>query len=120
MEYGNTHFYTDFSLKALEDALYQLSYANLEYKDRYFLIKTGEKGAIQFHKAVLQTISGWTQFTINGDAVGIVSKTQSQLHENALKAGFQFVEYQAPNGVRVKIEVDPIDLHMSGSYSNVA
>ena len=24
-----------------------------------------------------------------------------------LSAGFQFVEYKAPNGVRVKIDVDP-------------
>jgi len=60
MEFGNTRYYNVFSLKLLEDALYQLSYANLEFKDRYFVIKTGEKGAIQFHKAVLDTISGWT------------------------------------------------------------
>lgn len=63
--------------------------------------------ALQFHKAVLQTVSGWTQFTINGDQVGIVRKTQSQLHENALAAGFQFTEFLAPNGVKVKIDVDP-------------
>lgn len=108
MEYGNTMYYNNFSLKLLEDALYQLSYTNLDYKDRYFLIKTGEKGAIQFHKEVLKTVSGWSQFTVNADALGMVSKTQSTLHENALKAGFQFVEYQAPNGVRVKIDVDPM------------
>lgn len=63
--------------------------------------------AIQFHKAVLQTVSGWTQFTLNGDALKIVEKTQSPLHSNALAAGFQFVEYRAPNGVRVKLDVDP-------------
>lgn len=63
--------------------------------------------ALQFHKAVLQTVSGWTQFTINGDQVGIIRKTQSQLHENALAAGFQFTEFLAPNGVKVKIDVDP-------------
>ena len=47
-----------------------------------------ERGAIQFHKAVLQTVSGWTQFTLNGDALKIVEKTQSPLHNNALAAGF--------------------------------
>ena len=62
--------------------------------------------AIQFHKAVLNTISGWTQFVFNGDALNVVEKTQSNLHTNALTAGFQFTEYEAPNGVRVKIEVD--------------
>lgn len=107
MEVANTSFYNDFSLKLIEDALYELSAAKLGMKDRYFLIKTGERGAIQFHKAILQTISGWQAFTLNGDALGIVKKTQSELHDNALSAGFQFVEYKAPNGVRVKIDVDP-------------
>lgn len=36
----------------------------------------------------------------------MVKKTQSPLHENALSAGFQFVEFLAPNGVRVKLDVD--------------
>lgn len=107
MEVGNTMYYNTFSIKLIEDALYELSAAKLDMNDRYFLIKTGERGAIQFHKAVLQTVSGWTQFTLNGDQLGIVEKTQSNLHSNSLSAGFQFVEYKAPNGVRVKIDVDP-------------
>lgn len=107
MEVANTTFYNQFALKLIEDALYELSAAKLGMGDRYFLIKTGERGAIQFHKAVLKEVSGWTQFTLNGDALGIVQKTQSNLHSNALSAGFQFVEYKAPNGVRVKIDVDP-------------
>ena len=107
MEVANTMYYNQFSLKLIEDALYELSAAKLSMGDRYFLIKTGERGAIQFHKAVLKEVSGWTQFTLNGDALGIVQKTQSNLHSNALSAGFQFVEYKAPNGVRVKIDVDP-------------
>ncbi len=107
MEVGNTLYYNTFSIKLIEDALYELSAAKLDMNDRYFLIKTGERGAIQFHKAVLQTVSGWTQFTLNGDQLGIVQKTQSNLHSNALSAGFQFVEYKAPNGVRVKIDIDP-------------
>ena len=43
---------------------------------------------------------------MNGDQLGVVGKSSSNLHPNALKAGFQFVEYMAPNGVRVKLEVD--------------
>ena len=107
MEVANTQYYNKFSLKLLEDALYELSASKLDFGDRYFVIKTGERGAIQFHKAVLQTVSGWTQFTLNGDALNVVEKTQSNLHTNALAAGFQFVEYRAPNGVRVKLDVDP-------------
>lgn len=107
MEVANTTYYNTFSLKLLEDALYELSAAKLDFGDRYFLIKTGERGAIQFHKEVLKTVSGWTQFVLDNNSIGVVQKTQSQLHQNALSAGFQFVEYKAPNGVRVKIEVDP-------------
>ena len=107
MEVANTMYYNTFSLKLIEDALYELSAAKLGMGERYFVIKTGERGAIQFHKAVLQTVSGWTQFTLNGDNLGIVEKTQSNLHSNALSAGFQFVEFKAPNGVRVKIDIDP-------------
>lgn len=107
MEVGNTFYYTDFSLALLENALYELSAGKLEFGQRYFLIKTGERGALQFHKEVLREVSGWTQFVLDNASVGVVRKSSSELHQNALGAGFQFVEYLAPNGVRVKIEVDP-------------
>lgn len=107
MEVANTMYYNTFSLKLLEKALYELSASKLDFGERYFVIKTGEMGAIQFHKAVLQTVSGWTQFVIDNNSTHIVEKTQSKLHQNSLSAGFQFVEYKAPNGVRVKIDVDP-------------
>ena len=107
MEVSNTMFYNTFSLKLIEDALYELSAAKLDLNERTFVIKTGERGAIQFHKAVLDTVSGWTAFQVNADQLGMVQKTQSNLHSNALSAGFQFVEFKAPNGVTVKVEVDP-------------
>lgn len=106
MEVANTMYYNTFSLKLLEDALYELSAAKLDFGDRYFVIKTGERGAIQFHKAVLNAVSGWTQFVTDGNAP-IIKKTSSNLHSNALAAGFQFTEFLAPNGVRVKVDVDP-------------
>lgn len=67
-----------------------------------------EKGAILFHNAVRNAMSGWTEFTVNGDALGVVRKTSSNLNSNALAAGFQFTEFSAPNGVTVKIDVDPM------------
>lgn len=102
-------YYNKFSLKLLEDALLELSASKLDMNDRVFVIKTGERGAIQFHKAVLQTISGWQTFVMNNDYLHVVDKTQSPLHDNALSAGFQFVQYKAPNGVVVKLDVDPLN-----------
>ena len=106
MEVANTMYYNTFSLKLLEDALYELSAAKLDFGERQFIIRTGERGAILFHKAVMNTVSGWTTFVTDGNP-SIIQKTQSNLHTNALSAGFQFVEYKAPNGVSVKVEVDP-------------
>lgn len=107
MEVANTIYYNEFSLKLIEEALYDLSYGELDLKNRVFLMRTGEKGAIQFHKEILKEVSGWSMFTLNGDALSVVQKADSPLHQNALKAGFQFVEYMAPNGVTLKLEVDP-------------
>ncbi len=108
MEVSNTMYYNNFSLKLIEDALYELSASKLDFGDRLFILRTGERGAIQFHKAVRDVVSGWTQFVLDNSSTKVVDKTNSVLHSNALKAGYQFVEYNAPNGVRVKIEVDPL------------
>ena len=107
MEVSNTMFYNTFSLKLIEDALYELSASKLNMNERTFVIKTGERGAIQFHKAVLDTVSGWVTLVPSDGNASLIRKVNSPLHENALSAGFQFVEFQAPNGVKVKIDVDP-------------
>lgn len=107
MEYANTIYYNKFNLKLIEDALYELSASKLAMTDRTFILRTGERGAVQFHKEVLQTVSGWTQFILDNSSTQVVQKTSSQLHTNSLSAGFQFTEFKAPNGVTVKVEVDP-------------
>lgn len=106
IEVSNVMYYNTFSLKLLEDALYELSASKLDYGDRLFVIKTGERGAIQFHKAILNVISGWTRFMLDNNSIGVIEKTQSKLHSNSLSAGFQFTEYKAPNGVIVRLDVD--------------
>ena len=108
MEYSNVLYYNVFSLKLIEDALNNLSTSKLDFGNRVFILKTGEYGAIQFHKEVLREVSGWQVFNFRGDALQVMSKVNSELHSTALSAGFQFTEYKAPNGVTVKIEVDPL------------
>ena len=108
MEVSNVMYYNRFNISLLESALYELSSSKLSLDKRVFIMKTGERGAAQFSREVANTATGWKQFTINADAIGAISKTSSPLHQNALSAGYQFVEYMAPNGVTVKVEVDPI------------
>lgn len=47
MEVSNTMYYNTFSLKLLEDALYELSASKLDYGDRLFVIKTGKPQTCQ-------------------------------------------------------------------------
>lgn len=108
---AGTYYYNEFNLKFIEDALMDLSASKLDMNDRVFVMRTGEYGAAQFSKAVLQTVSGWMAFGFGGSTANnpaIINKVNSTLHDNALAAGFQFVEYRAPNHVTLRVEVDPI------------
>lgn len=106
IEVSNTTFYNRFSIRLLEDMLFELSEGKLDFSSRKFMLRTGERGAVQFSRAVSAEASGWTNITQNNPAV--VSKTSSPLHQNAFKGGYQFTEYMAPNNVHVMLEVDPM------------
>lgn len=104
MEVSNTEFYNEFSLELLESILNDLVEGKTDVNDREFLIRTGTRGASQFSKAITELGKGW--MNLRGDNPANIMKTTSPLHSNALTAGFQFTEYLAPNGIKVKIEVD--------------
>lgn len=109
MEFANSFYYDgEFDLEMLEEILLTLSEGKLGFRERVFMLRTGERGAHAFHKAVLNSTSGWATNLGNPgtNRIDTISKTSSELHTNALKAGFQFTEYFAPNGVTVKVEVD--------------
>lgn len=109
MEYGNTMFYNNFELKLIEDALSELFEGKTGFGDRRVVLRTGERGAAKFSKAVGNTVMGWTAFNyFNGGNPAIITKTSSELHSNSLSAGYQFTEYKSPNGVIVTVEVDPM------------
>ena len=67
-----------------------------------------ERGAIQFHKAVSDALSGWGVYQINADNLGMVNKTTNKVNDVSLAAGYQYTEYRMPNGVVVSIDVDPL------------
>lgn len=109
MEYSNTYFYNEFSLKLVEDALFELSTGILGFKDRIFVLESGERGALQFSKAVAERVSGWQAFNYyRGDGQPpLIKNVPSEMHDNALSAGYQFVEYRAPMGVTVRVKTNP-------------
>lgn len=107
---GNVIYYTTFSLKLLEEALLKISASKIELgAGRHFTLHTGEYGAKLFSDAVRNAMSGWTEFTFNGDALGVVKKTSSPFHETSLSAGAQFTRYSAPMGVVVDVVVDSLN-----------
>lgn len=106
MEISNTVYYNAFSIKLVEDMLSELSEGKLSMDQRHFVLRTGERGAIQFHKSVMQEISGWQSLGFDNTGTNRIQKTSSPLHSNAYSAGAQFTEWLAPNGIKVSLQVD--------------
>lgn len=109
MEVSNTSFYNAFSLRLLTDMLSELSEGKLDVNyssgERKFMIKTGERGMIQFHEAATTEAQGWLSLSQNNPAV--FESTSSKVHPTSFRGGFQFTEWIAPNGVHVIVECDP-------------
>lgn len=115
MEVSNVTYYNNFSLSLLEDALFAISVNKLDVKDRVFILRTGERGFLQFNKAVSEDGSGWVRFMpgVEADAqnLGLIQKTTHAMTPNggALKlVAPRFTEYVGPTGVHIKVEVDPM------------
>jgi len=104
METSNTIFYNVFTTDLITNILTELAEGKLPMDQRSFVIRTGERGAILFHRAVSDTASGWTPLF----DTSAIKSASSNLHSDSRSFGFQFVEYLAPNNVRVRIEVDPL------------
>lgn len=58
-KYGRMQYYTHFSLEMLDNALTEISAGKLDFKNRKFVIRTGEWGYRQASKAMKNTLSGW-------------------------------------------------------------
>ncbi len=106
LEVSGVTYYNEFSLDLLVSKLQDLSEGKLDFGNRTFIMRTGERGAIQFHKEAYKEANGWQSLSQNNPAP--VQKTSSMLHSNAFKGGFQFTEWLAPNGIRVLLEIDPL------------
>lgn len=116
IEMGNVIWYNDFSLRLIENALYDLFAGKEDFKDRKVTIRTGEKGGMLFQKAALTDGSGWrSMFDFNGDNLGLISKTTNAAapHGGALRVAVpQVTEFVAPMGVAITLDIDQ-------SYDNI-
>lgn len=57
---GNVQYFSKFNLDLLENALGVVSEGKIDFKQRKFIIKTGERGLRMVNKAIKESTSGWT------------------------------------------------------------
>lgn len=104
METSNTYFYNNFNIDMLTNILMDLSEGRLPTDKRKFVLRTGERGAYQFHKA----LENYTQlYTPNRDANRIYN-VNSAISNMGKGYGGQFIEYIGPNGIEVALSIDSL------------
>jgi len=111
-EAGMVRYYTDTDciMDYILEALYDLSAGKIAFGERKFIIKTGEQGALKFNRAAQAMGSGWLplglQYSENNPPA-LTPTTASFAPGTAVKmTTHQITEWQAPNGVFVKLDVD--------------
>ena len=107
---GNVIWYNDFSLKLIEDALYNLFAGKADFNERSVVLSTGEKGGMLFQKAALSDGSGWkSMFEFDAAQVGLMKKANnaSAPWGGAVSVAVpQVTEYIAPMGIKITLEID--------------
>tara|TARA_R110000796_G_scaffold2953_1_gene11299 strand:- start:215 stop:1708 length:1494 start_codon:yes stop_codon:yes gene_type:complete len=102
MEAANSSFYNVFDINDLSSRLLDLSEGKLKTDERQFVLRTGERGAYEFHKS-LEDFSQLFTPLLNQDRMYKVSQEGFQM---GLGFGGQFVEYLGPNNIKVNLSVD--------------
>lgn len=109
MEQANFEYYNKFSLKLLNDSIFNLiDHLPKSAMPNTITLRTGRRGAMLFSEAVANQVSGWERWELDAASLGMVRKTTSELHPNALAAGAMFTEWHGPMNVNIKVIVDPM------------
>jgi len=106
MEASNTSYYNNFSIDYLIDILLDLSEGKLPSDRREFVLRTGERGAVQFHKAIENNVQLFTplynesrMYKAGGGLSGV---------KMPYGYGGQFIEYMGPQGIKVNLSIDSL------------
>ena len=105
---GNVSYYNKFSISLIEDALYNLSEGKLDFKNRKFVMRTGERGAIQFSRAAKAEMSGWIPlYSVNAPSYITKGPETNFTKGNAATiADLQVTRWLSANGLEVTIMID--------------
>ena len=105
MEVSNVIFSDDITIDLLESVTVDMIEGREDTESiAMFMIRTGRRGASAISKAASDKASGW--FNLSAQNPALYSKSDSGLHQNSLKGGYQFTEWLLPNNIVLKVEVD--------------
>lgn len=102
IESSNLAFYPtdDFDIKWLTNKMLDLSINKLPQDQRKFILRTGERGMVQFSEALEDYSSLYTPL-----------RTEDRIKKvgnNGLQYSGQFLEYMGPQGIEVMLQHDPM------------
>jgi len=106
LEDSHIHRYSHLTAKLIEEYLMDIFYGRTKPgKGRQIKGFTGEYGMLQFHRAI-QDWQNKSGFIKNVEVY--TNKVQSDLHTNAIEAGYQFVKYNMANGSSLELIHNPL------------
>lgn len=106
LEDSNQETYSHLSAKLIEEFLMDIFYSRVKPgQGRRIKGYTGEYGMIQFHRAI-QDWQNKSGFIKNVEVY--TNKVQSDIHTNALEAGYQYVRYNMANGASLELVHNPL------------
>lgn len=110
MKAGMQRYYNHFSLPMLEDLLMEISEGKLGFKNRKFVVRTGERGLREFSRKAKETMSGWISLygsRDNNPANILAGPEQDYTNGNARTlVDEQYTRWLGPNGIEVVFMVD--------------
>lgn len=101
MQASNTSYYNSFDIDYLVSILLDLSEGRLASDQREFVLLTGERGAVQFHKAIENKAGLFTPL-FNQDRM---YRKEGKDVKLGLGYGGQFIEYMGPNNIKINLQV---------------
>ena len=106
LEDSHIERYSYLTAKLIEEYLMDIFYGRVKPgKGRHIKGFTGEYGMLQFHRAI-QDWQNKSGFIKNVEVY--TNKVKSDIHTNALEAGYQFVRYNMANGSSLELVHNPL------------
>lgn len=109
MAAGNQMYYSKFSIGLIEDSIYGISAGKIDFSKRKFVMRTGERGAIQFSKEAKKEMSGWIPlYSVNAPSYikGGANTNFTPGGNGATIADLQVTRWLGANGVELTVMID--------------